>query len=178
MAGIRCCDGLILGLPVSLEHALLESEKRVARPEPWFLRGFDYPSGFNASGADHHFFGTPIMQGPDALQVGIETAFINIVSVAHIVAYHGFFSTNFTYLCHNMLHVILDFNQASKPWFLDRQRIGAKPSIIKIGSFIPFNPGCKGFYFLSILACILACAARASHWAMYFRAWECIPTSG
>ena len=40
------------------------------------------------------------MHGPNTLQVWIESAFVHIVGVAHMVTHHWFFATDFTYLCH------------------------------------------------------------------------------
>lgn len=64
------------------------------------LRRFNDASGFDAGGANHHFFGLAILHGPHILQIGIETPFIHIMGVAHMVARHRFFSANITYFGH------------------------------------------------------------------------------
>jgi hypothetical protein len=39
--------------------------------------------------------------GTDALKVGVEAAFGDIVGVADVAAHHGFFSTDFTHFRHD-----------------------------------------------------------------------------
>ena len=64
------------------------------------LGRLDHPSGLDAIGAHHQFLRATVAQSSDALQIGIESAFIHVVGVADIVAHHWFFSTNFTYFGH------------------------------------------------------------------------------
>ncbi len=65
-----------------------------------FLRRLDHAARFDAVGADHHLLGATVNGGADILQVGIKAALVEVVSMAHMVADHGFFSTNFTNFCH------------------------------------------------------------------------------
>jgi len=60
------------------------------------LRRFDNAARFYAVGANHHSFRATLHLGSDPLEVGIEAAFIEIVSMTHIVAHHRFFSAYFT----------------------------------------------------------------------------------
>lgn len=64
------------------------------------LGDFYHAAGFNAGRADQHFLGAPIIQGPDTLQIGIETPLGYIMGVADIIANDRFFSTYFTYFRH------------------------------------------------------------------------------
>lgn len=61
---------------------------------------FNHTPRFDAWCTDHHFLSPSILHGPNTLQVWIESAFVHIVGVAHMVTHHWFFATDFTYLCH------------------------------------------------------------------------------
>jgi hypothetical protein len=62
--------------------------------------GFDDPAGLNAVGAHQHLLGLTVANRPDTLQVGVETAFVHVVGMTHMISHHRFFTANFTYLCH------------------------------------------------------------------------------
>jgi hypothetical protein len=61
---------------------------------------FDNVAGFNATGANHHFFDSAVGHIAHALQIGIKSALGQIVCMADIVAHHWFFATYFTYFRH------------------------------------------------------------------------------
>lgn len=65
------------------------------------LRRFDDPSGFDAVGTDDHLFCFAVIHGTNILQIGIESSFCFIMSMADIVANQRFFPTNFTHSWHN-----------------------------------------------------------------------------
>lgn len=64
--------------------------RRVSSPALWCL---DNVARFNAIGADNHSFYTTVHLSFDPLQIGVETPLIDIVGMAHIVAYHRLFTT-------------------------------------------------------------------------------------
>lgn len=53
----------------------------------------DNVARFNATGTDHHSFHATVHFSLDPLEVGVETPFIDIVGMAHIVAYHRLLTT-------------------------------------------------------------------------------------
>lgn len=61
---------------------------------------FNHSPGFDAGGAHHHLLGASVTQGAHALQIGFETAFCNIVRMAHVTTYHRLFSTYFANFGH------------------------------------------------------------------------------
>ena len=59
-------------------------------------------AGLDAVGADHHFFNPSVGNRAYPLKIRIEAALGKIVGVADVMAYHGFFTTYFTYLRHDI----------------------------------------------------------------------------
>jgi hypothetical protein len=52
---------------------------------------------FDAAGTHVDFSDTAFFyKGPDPLEIGVESSFVQIVGVADIIADHGFFSANST----------------------------------------------------------------------------------
>ena len=54
----------------------------------------------DAARADHDALGTPFLQCPHGLQIGVETPFIDVVGMADMIAHHGFLATDFTFPGH------------------------------------------------------------------------------
>ena len=57
-------------------------------------------SGFDAVGADDHFFHFALIYGSDPLKVGVEATFRHIMGVAHVAPDHWLFSADFTHFRH------------------------------------------------------------------------------
>jgi hypothetical protein len=57
-------------------------------------------TGLDAGGAYHHFLDPSVRKGADSLQIWIESAFGQIVSVTYMMADHRPFPANFTHPCH------------------------------------------------------------------------------
>jgi len=62
---------------------------------------------FDAAGADINLFYLSFIKRSDLLQVGVETAFVDVMGMADIVANHWFFPAYFTFFGH--AHFSLDF---------------------------------------------------------------------
>ena len=60
----------------------------------------DNPAGLDAACTDFYPFSLTILNSPDLLEVGVPAFFGLIVGMADIIANHGFFSADFTHLCH------------------------------------------------------------------------------
>ena len=57
--------------------------------------------GFDAIGADVHFLDSAVCNGAYTLQIRVESAFGDIVSVTDIAAHHRFFAAYFTHFRHD-----------------------------------------------------------------------------
>ena len=53
---------------------------------------FDHPSRFDAGRTDQYLLNLPPLDGPHALQVGVEAAVGDIVGMADMVTLDGFFT--------------------------------------------------------------------------------------
>jgi hypothetical protein len=74
----------------------------------------DDATGFDATGAHYHFFGSAVAQGAHALQVGFEPAFGHVVGMADVAADHWSFSANFTYFSHNKVSTASKFRRKAR----------------------------------------------------------------
>jgi hypothetical protein len=74
-------------------------------------RGLGHASGFDTGGANDYFLGPAVPQSAHALQIGIETTFGHVVGVAHMAAYNGMLSTNFTNLGHLQYSPFLELDR-------------------------------------------------------------------
>ena len=52
-------------------------------------------SGLDTCSADQHLFSRSFVKRFDSLKIGFETPFVDVVGVAHVVAYPGPFAANF-----------------------------------------------------------------------------------
>jgi hypothetical protein len=59
-----------------------------------------HTTGFETTGAHHHFFRAAIGYRADALKIGVEASFGDIMGMTDVAADQRFFSTNFTHLGH------------------------------------------------------------------------------
>jgi len=62
---------------------------------------------FDAAGAYINLFYLTLIKRSDPLQVGIETAFVDVVGMADIVPNHWFFSAYFTFFGHAYFSLII-----------------------------------------------------------------------
>ena len=58
------------------------------------------PAGLDAACADCYLFGRTILNSPYLWEVGVPAFLGPIVGMADIIAHHGFFAADLTYLCH------------------------------------------------------------------------------
>jgi len=56
---------------------------------------------FDAIGADNHFSNSALIHGPHALQIGVEAAFVDVMSVADIISHKRLFAANFAHSGHD-----------------------------------------------------------------------------
>ena len=64
------------------------------------LGSFNDVASLDAVGADGDLLYGAILESTNTLKVGIESALVDVVSVAHVVTYHGLFATYCTHLGH------------------------------------------------------------------------------
>jgi hypothetical protein len=62
---------------------------------------------FDAAGAHINLFYLTLIKSSDPLQVGIETAFVNVVGMADIVSNHWFLPAYFTLFGHSYFSLII-----------------------------------------------------------------------
>jgi len=65
-----------------------------------FALRLNNPAGLDAAGADFYLSGLAVLNSLYLLEVGVPTFLGLIVGMADIIAHHGFFAADFTYLCH------------------------------------------------------------------------------
>jgi hypothetical protein len=54
------------------------------------LRRFDHLTRFDALGANQHLFDLTLVKSPNALQIGVETPFGDVMGMADVATHHGF----------------------------------------------------------------------------------------
>lgn len=73
---------------------------------------FDHITRLDALCTHDHFFDTPLVNGTNALQVGIESPFGHIMSMADVASNDGFLSAQITHFRHGISSPLLFFQIA------------------------------------------------------------------
>jgi len=95
-------------------------------------------AGLDAAGAYINLFYLAVVKGSDPLQVGIETAIVEVVSMADIVSNHWFLSAYFTLFGHSYFSLIFLYEILHKSRAYFKLRCGQSRIRIRSahGSFI------------------------------------------
>ena len=84
---------------------------------------FDDSSGSDAGGTHTSSLMGSVDDGPDSLKIGVPSPLGDVMSMAHVVAKQGTFSTNITACCHDDL--LKDFSKT--PNYSKFLALGSKP---------------------------------------------------